>query len=519
MRRIHFPVVHTAVLLITTGLFSGCCAARRAVNYPPSPLMTPATSGPLVEVAEKAQQDVPNEHSRFFLIDRNLDALNIRIALIHQAKESIDLQYFIWENDETGLLLMMHLFDAVQRGVRVRVLVDDMPIGGSDSNRAALAQYPGMDLRIFNPGRIRKTPLLPSVEWIIDFGRLNHRMHNKAMVVDGTWAVMGGRNIGNPYFGFSKKYNFRDLDVVTTGPIVRDVADAFQLFWESPYSFPAAAFRKPYTEAQLAEKLAEAREEAAENEPFFDGSGILSPEASWDAFSVRYLSEAVEGEAHFVQDDPDIGAKDLDRTMVDTLTMLGDILEQEAVLVTPYLVTRRSSLERMAKRREEGLDIDVLVPSLAANNHTIVHGHYRKNRERYLDAGVELYEFDHQPNPEIRELADSDPVKAEFVSLHMKAVVGDRRYVILGSVNLDPRALEINTENGLLIDSPELAAKVLKKVEAMIQPGNAWKLQYRKTGEIYWSSGEEELNRQPARGSWQRVKDSFLGILPIEGQL
>jgi putative cardiolipin synthase len=223
------------------------------------------------------------------------------------------------------------------------------------------------------------------------------------------------------------------------------------------------------------------------------------------------------GEAHFLQDEPvRFGQEEL--RLVNMLQKLTQPSHTELIIVSPYLIPEPMLLDRMEQLASEGVHIRVLTPSMGSNNHTIVHSHYKKYRRRLLARG-ELYEFKHSPSPALRAESDVSPVQARFISLHVKAGVGDRQRCFIGSLNLDPRAVRINTENGLYIESPELSRELADYLETLMAPENAWRVTSNKKNKLSWESDAGIVTRQPARSFSQRVSDFFYRLLPIENQL
>lgn len=480
--------------------------------------LPPATEGLLVEASAAVTENSPADHSSFLLLDSNADALLWRLALVDHATTSIEMKYFIWENDETGRLLLQRLLAAAQRGVQVRLMVDDFPIQGSDGRLAMLARAPNFDLRVFNPGRLRRGVIGPAMEMVIYFTELNRRMHNKLMIVDGHWAIVGGRNIGNPYFGLSEKYNFRDLDLLVTGPVLEDVAEAFDEYWNSDPAYPAIHMGGRMS-AWRRNRLARAFEERLEQDrALLSQTPFPVEERDWEAKWFALAGRMASGTAEYLHDPPVVRG-DRGIRMLYAMPDIGQRAERETLIVTPYLIPPLRLRRSIAETVSRGVEVRILTASMAANNHTVAHSHYKKYRRDLLNTGAQLFEFHHQPRAPIRMLCDTPPVKSRFIALHIKAVVEDRERVYLGSLNLDPRAMEINTENIMVIDSPLLAEQLLGKLEPMLEPGNAWEVRIAETGALEWHSGPIVERLQPARHPWQRVADFFFRLLPIEGLL
>ena len=506
------------IRLVFVGLFIiGGCAT---LPYPPPETpkvhsMAPAERGTLAEVSLKFAETHEAEQSGFLLLTPNDVAFRWRLALIDHAVESIDVQYFIWQRDETGLLLFERLLKAADRGVRVRLLVDDLLFAPKDRNIAAITRHPNFDIKIFNPGRIRDSTLGRWGGFLLYFRELNRRMHNKMFVADNQLAIIGGRNIGNEYFGLGRKCNFRDLDVLVAGPVVEEISDAFDVYWNADLSYPGSAMSKDATYEELGPMRARAADFFIDKKDFL-ASYPIGPQA-WEEKLRSMPSQMHSGTAHFIQDQPvTYGGEEY--RLDALLGTLSDPSHEELIMVSPYLIPG-GLLKKMEKLASEGVQIKIITGSMGANNHTAAHSHYRKYRRPILATGAELYEFRHDPSPAVREIVDVPPVEADFICLHVKAMVGDRQRCFIGSLNLDPRALEINTENGLYIESKGLCGQLAEQFDTLMAPENAWRVYLNEDNQLRWESSAGTVSIQPARSFWQRVADFFWGLMPIESQL
>jgi putative cardiolipin synthase len=478
--------------------------------------LPPASGGTLAEISSEVTARFALGQSGFFALTDNEEAMKWRLALIDHATSSIDAQYFIWQNDEAGVLLFLRLLDAADRGVRVRLLVDDLVFAAKDRIIAAICRHPNFDIKIFNPGRIRDSTLGKLGVFLLYFRELNRRMHNKLFVVDNQMAIVGGRNIGNEYFGLAEKYNFRDLDVLVIGEVVEEISHAFDGYWNANLSYPGSAMSE---DAQYGE-VRKARERVEE---FLDkNSDILSAyprqRLQWNKKFSQLPLLVERGKAHFLQDKP-ILFDDGEYRLKEMLEYLAKPSHEELIVVTPYLIPAGDFLERIAYLSSEDVKVKILTGSMGANNHTAAHSHYKKYRRRILDAGAELYEFKHDPSSAVRDVSNVPPVQSDFISLHIKALVGDRQRCFVGSLNLDPRAIEINTENGLYIESVGLCSQLADQFDLLMSPENAWRVYVNEDNQLRWESDSGTVSIQPARSFWQRIADFFFRLLPIESQL
>ena len=499
-------------------LFVGCAHIPKNPHKPVSYSHAPATEGLLVEAGKSVMKKADEGESAFMLIRNNEDALRWRLALIDSAQQSIDLQVFIWSNDESGRLMLDRIMKAAERGVQVRLLVDDMPKDWSDEGTALVARLPNIQLRRFNPGRVRKGAISRMFQMGTQFKALNRRMHNKQMVVDGQWGMIGGRNLGNPYFGLAKKYNNRDLDLLITGSILPKMAADFDEYWNADAAYPGEAMSDKLSDKKIKKMQAQYDDELLEDRKLFAQTRIPPEPIDWSSAFSKLPDQMVMGAAQLLQDSPEVKG-DRGVRLVDQIDQVAIEAKYQTCVITPYMIPSKELLADMARNIEEGRRIRLLVPAMESNNHTMAHSHYKKYRKRILDAGAELYEFRAQPSAELRAVSDTSPIEADFISLHTKAFALDDRWVLIGSLNVDPRSIQINTEHMLLIDSPELAIQLLGDFERMVAPGNSWAVTRNEKGKLRWISGDEVRKHQPARGFGQRVSDFFWRMVPIEGQL
>jgi len=343
-------------------------------------------------------------------------------------------------------------------------------------------------------------------------------MHNKLFVVDNQMAIVGGRNIGNPYFGLSKKYNFRDLDVLVSGEVIPEVARAFDEFWNSDLAFPGKQLSRRASAERLPKILARFEKRLQQDKKVLDDTPFPQELKDWSEEFSALPSSMHIGDASLIQDVP-VPHYGGQRRLLDTLDYLAAPSHEELLIVTPYLIPAGGLMEDLNRLSNEGVVVRILTGSMASNNHTIAHSHYKKYRRAILRSGATLGEFKGQPSAEMRAISDVPPVTSKFISLHTKTLVGDRQRCFIGSLNLDPRALVINTENGLLIDSPSLAEELADHIDELSKPENTWKVAMDNEGKLSWTSDEGTVTRQPARGCGQRVADFFFRLLPIESQL
>jgi putative cardiolipin synthase len=453
--------------------------------------------------------------SGFAIIRYGRQALTARVALADLAERTLDVQYYIWEADATGRILAERLVRAAERGVRVRVLVDDMNMSGRDARIAALDAHPNIEIRLFNPFARRKHRVL---DFLTDMARVNHRMHNKIMVMDNAVALVGGRNVGAHYFEAHTQSNFRDLDIAAVGPVVREVSDVFDRFWNGDWSVPIGSITgRPFTESEHRAAIAEIREQIdKDNYPF--PVDIDAQELQGQLNDV--FDRLVWAKGKVVWDDPSsiydgIKSGRMNEALYERLRNL----ESELLIESAYFVARQRGVDMVREFEKRGIKVRVLTNSLAANDVLAAHGGYAKYREDLIKAGVQLYELRPDPGP-IRKTPVPGKSRA---ALHTKAIVFDRKDVFIGSFNLDPRSGSINTEAGLYVQSPELSGQVIDYMNEGVSPDVAYRVVLDDNGDLRWIvevDGQRiDYDRDPMSRWWQRVVARIVQLLPIEEQL
>ena len=443
------------------------------------------------------------------------DAFAARVLLARAAEHTLDVQYYIWHADMTGTLLLEELHAAADRGVRVRLLLDDNGTFGLDTELAALALHPQIEVRLFNPFKVRNPKWLG---YITDFPRANRRMHNKSFTADNQATIIGGRNIGDEYFGATEGILFADLDVLSVGPIVDRVSTDFDRYWASGSAYPVEQIL-PAVHAHRLDQLSHA---AALIER--DTGAAEYVEAVSQSDFIRLL---LAGELHIewaqtrmVSDDP---AKGLGQAGPDGLLtyQLGQILGKPTsavVLVSPYFVPTAAGVEAFTALTNQGIDVRILTNSLDATDVAAVHAGYAKRRKDLLKAGVQLFEM-RRLSPHLERNESAGPFGSSGSSLHAKTFAVDGERVFVGSFNFDPRSANLNTELGFVIDSPPLARAVHQAFDSSI-PANAYEVRLDDRDRLYWierlGGSQIRYDQEPNTGLLKRSGIWFLSILPIE---
>lgn len=504
-------------LLLVSLVLASSCAGLKKTSRPMQFAPPPATSGPLAALEKNTATRLGGK-SGFKLLEVSEDALRWRLALIDSAKETLDLMVFIWWGDEVGDLVLKRVIDAADRGVKVRLIVDDMTTiddGKSTTLRdvpnAAIDAHPNIELRVFNPWNNRGA-VGRAVEFLGDFSRLNQRMHNKALIADNRAAIMGGRNLGNEYMGLNSDFNFRDLDVVIVGHGARQASTVFDTYWNSDWVRPQAELDSGGTLETLKTERADLEQQLA---PVATTTLQHFPLAaqSWSAELTALETELHPGTSEVVTDTPE--DQNVKHHMPALVRKLWASAQQEVLVTNAYIIPDEEAFQHTQSELKPGVRFVMLTNSLASTDAAGVHAHYTEWRPKMVAGGVELYELKHDA-PVRHEVVDTPPVKAGFVGLHAKAMVIDRRHVLIGSMNLDPRSWVHNSEMGILIDCPELGGELAKVIERDLKPENAWRIALDASGNVTWVSGKEVRRVAPARDESQRLEERLHKLLPAD---
>jgi len=443
------------------------------------------------------------------------EAFAARALLAHAAERSLDVQYYIWRKDMTGTLLFGSLLTAADRGVHVRLLLDDNNTSGLDATLAALVTHPNVEVRLFNPFVNRR---FRAFGYVSDFRRLNRRMHNKSFTADNQASIIGGRNVGDEYFGATEGVLFTDLDVLAVGPVVSEVSASFDRYWDSESSIPAERLLSPARPGEIAEVAEAARR--MEVSPWAASYTRALRDSSLVHELVRGTLELEWASTHMLSDDPAKGLgvatpealmpRQLRRTLGEPVTRLE--------LVSPYFVPTAADVSLFVALAKSGVEIEILTNSLEATNVVLVHAGYVKRRKPLLKAGVKLLEFKRATaSPGVKKAARG--IGSSGSSLHAKTSSVDGKRVFIGSFNFDPRSAELNTEMGFVIDSPSLAGEIDAIFRTRV-PTSAYEVRLTERGTLYWVErrGGQLLrhDREPGTSVWRRALVWCLSVLPIE---
>ena len=451
--------------------------------------------------------------SRSFLapLRRPSDGLVARLALIDGAVRTLDLQYYLWDSDAVGYLLLDRLIEAADRGVFVRLLVDDLKFRGRTRAIAALCLHPNMEVRVFNPFSKRSSAITHGLEFIRRFARLDQRMHNKLLVADDEFAIFGGRNIAAAHFGLDEEFNLVDSDVLLSGVEVAGLSDVFHTYWESPSSVPGSALGESVSEADRVATQALIARELEKRIPIL--ATVLADVGTWDDRLRSIIFPLDEDAFRVVCDSPEVSQDAQPVQVVESLRRAVDSADRDLVVVTPFFVPSDIDVEWYRQIVNRGVRIRILTNSLASNQGTISNSGLNKQRLAIVQAGVELHEL--RTDAATKSEWEIPPRVARYLGLHAKQYVIDRERVFMGSVNLDPRSKFVNTEMAVMIQNAELAKVTADAILRHTMLENAWRVEVGPDGRLQWRSDSETLRRQPARGKGQRLADALFGLLPI----
>ncbi len=514
---LELPNIRSLYTLLCSLLLTGCALPLmpdRPVTHALEPKQAAQTSLGQAIAAQLLQH--PTQSGIHSLSDP-LEAFAARMLLARTAERSLDVQYYIWRADQTGTLLLQALVSAANRGVRVRLLLDDGGTSGLDKMLAALALHPRIEVRLFNPFVVRKPKFLG---YLTDFSRANRRMHNKSFTADNQASIVGGRNVGDEYFGATDGVLFSDLDVLAVGAVVPAVSQDFDRYWASPSAYPVQTILPAVSATEL-----QALDDEATHIAQSDAAKAYIQAVRDTPFMQQLLQQQLPMEwAHttLVSDDP---LKGLARAKRDGLLVkqVHDIIgtpQHSVALVSPYFVPTASGAQALINLRQNGIRVRVMSNAYEATDVPLVHAGYAKYRKVLLQHDIELYEMQRTAPPIAH--ARLNPLGSSGSSLHAKTFAVDGTRAFVGSFNFDPRSALLNTELGVIIDSPLLANQIEQAFDKQI-PEQSYRVQLLENGELQWESGPDAhgapLNVytvEPGSSWLSRLIMRALALLPIE---
>lgn len=511
------------IACLMLSLVTGCAGLPQVDRYVSAavPISSQTALGKIAQAALPSP-----ELSGFRLMPLGSFSLDTRLQLAQRAQASLDLQYYQFQDDETGRLLLRALADAARRGVRVRLLLDDFYTSGSDSLFLGLAANPNVEVRLFNPfccardagqaGRFAAS--------LGDWSRLNHRMHNKLFIADGAMAVIGGRNVANEYFQRSMAENFVDVDAFTVGFIIPPLQELFDRYWNSFSAYPLESIAKTaLSKKQLLAQFDERTGPKSTPPPApLSPNDILGYGPIADDLDQGKLG-LVWGEAYVFADYPDkpfeskAGDDPLETSVTYNVVDEMRKAKTEVIASSPYFVPGKRGMKLMQSLRDKGVKLQVLTNSLAATDEYIVHAGYSRYREDMLKMGVDLYELSRS---RLKMNKRPSHFSSSLGRLHAKVVVIDKHLSFIGSMNLDPRSASVNTELGAIVESPALAKELLNIID-IDRLQSAYRVRLSPTGHgLQWLTADDEkekiLDTEPDSTPWLRLKLWLLGPLVPE---
>jgi cardiolipin synthase C len=514
-------------VLLASWLGCGCATLPADVQRLPSTALAAPDDSPLGRIASRA--GVPAGLSGFWPMPASAFALDARLALIRNARSSLDLQYYFIGDDDVGHLILRELRDAARRGVRVRLLVDDLHTQGMDPLLQGLQAYPNVEVRLFNPfGAGRDSSVGRFLSFVGDFRRLNHRMHNKLFIADAAVGIVGGRNLADEYFLRSHDANFIDMDLLATGALMAQLNALFDRYWNSEQAFPVEALLARTEPLEVLQQVFDRRVVAGRDDPSTLPAGT-------DPYGERRVSaQLAEGRLHLLvaegnahADAPAkaaVGAPagpGADDTVAARFVSLVRKTRGELIIFSPYFIPGRVGIERLREARSHGIEVLVVTNATATSDAPIVNYGYERYRDDMLGMGIKIYELS-----AARMARDAQLRRALGSSrgrLHAKMAFLDRETVLVGSMNLDPRSAFINTEIGVAVRSPELARMILDAYRVDSFAG-VYEVHLRPDGRgVQWighdTDGEEILADAPEMGAWQRLQLWFMSLFVPEDLL
>lgn len=505
------------LILVAIALLSAGCASvdfdfPKSGSHAFTDTQTTALAADFAAVLESRGNE-----AGFLPLEDGVDALAMRLLLAERAERSIDAQYFLIHDDVVGRVFIEALLRAADRDVRVRLLADDIHTDGHDPGLAILDSHPNIEIRLFNPFGNRSSKLLNAGR----ARRVVRRMHNKSFTVDNQVTVIGGRNIGDEYFGAPGSATFGDLDVIGIGPVVQDVSSMFDEYWNHRAALPMPALTRMPEDPETA--LANMRATLRSSRGEIAGSRYAEAVRSSILETLRSDTTSFTFAPYrLIYDSPEKSMPKSADTAESITTSLRDSIidvEEELLIITPYFVLRKAEVEGFQALRARGVEISVLTNSLASNNHTVSHSGYKPVRKSLLEMGVNLYEVRADATLRGDVGIERDAAKT---TLHAKSFIVDRRRLFIGSFNWNQRSKNVDTEMGVVIESPELASAFAERLES-IDLAKTYQVFLNDKGKVRWKgmqNGQEIiLTKEPQTSWWQRFSAGFLSILPIKSQL
>jgi len=533
MRKLSFKIFLVSAIL----LLSACAQLPTDFDAPASYVISNTEDTALGKISKEKLVNAGNE-SKMILIDDGVNAFVARASLLYAAEKTIDVQYYIWHADLVGKILFNGLIAAADRGVRVRVLLDDMPVDKeTETILYAMDQHQNIEVRLFNPFATRD---FRYVTYLVSPKRINHRMHNKSFTVDNQHTIIGGRNIGDEYFSAHENSNFKDIDVLAIGPIVKEVGSHFDLYWNSKVVYPVTAFDHNKSSEKSLQKVAASLQKFVDSKKNSKYHQDVQNSEMYKGIKRDQLPESpfykvFQGIVHVIYDDPRKGLGKTEQEVTYLKYLIEPYVEninKTFELISPYFVPGEEGVNYLTSMVDKGIKVRVVTNSLSSTDGLMAQSGYSRRRHDLLVGGVELYEFKSSFKTSVsKSLRRGEKAKS---ALHAKVYIFDREQVFIGSFNFDPRSSNINSEVGVVYEVAEMA----NLIATTVFDENIKQATYRvmiadkdmqigdveiDEGEVYWVESIDDkkhyYSTEPKTGFWRRFGQDFLSIMPIESQL
>lgn len=498
-------------------ILSGCSSLPEKINFVDSYAYPSPTNTLLSKQVSEINQMHP-DLSGFYPIIDSMDALTTRIKLINSATQSIDAQYYIWHNDISGRSLFHRLLAAADRGVKVRLLLDDLDAIKNETLLSKINSHSKIEIRLFNPLSNRSAPLS---NFLTDGRRVNHRMHNKSLTVDNLLSILGSRNIGDEYFGVSEEIGFSDLDVLTTGPVVNEVSKQFDLYWNSPWTYPLSILKANNQFDQKQFNDFKIKFDSDFKQSLISNFTYVKAVKELQLSQLNMLSTINFEWSNwkFVYDQPNkVATTKLDSTihLAPELKKAMDRVTDELIIVSPYFVPGEQFTQYLIALEKKGVNVLIMTNSLASNDVQLVHAAYIRYRKKLLKGGIEIFEYKANKSENIKSFGSSNS------SLHAKFLGLDKKSLFVGSFNFDPRSVLLNLELGVFFESEKYSALLSDNFQrkSLLK---AYRVSLSVNDALQWTTmvnGQEKtVNVEPETNFWQRLKVKFMSIFVPENQL
>ena len=533
LKKQYFTTLSNILIIGSITLFLSACSPKTLHTPVPKQVsMTklPKGKAPLLKHLGKTDKKLANR-SAFYPLHMPTDAFAARLFLIDNATTSLDVQYYVYEDDRIGKVFTAHLFKAAQRGVKVRILVDDMITSGRDEEWEKLALHPNIKLRLFNPNRLRTS--FRNIALLLDVNRLGRRMHNKALISDGAAAIIGGRNIGNVYFASSKETLFIDYDILVIGKVLPDIYEEFDIYWNSKEAVPSKevfAYDDPKSRFSVKKDL---EDELIAFKKSAIGKGIINSEFN-QKITNKNLKLIVAKRTDFYYDLPSKvnTSEEDDKTHISS-QISEDLkhIKDEIVIISPYFIPSDEMMDRIKTLRKKNIKVIIITNSLASTDVMLVYGGYKGYIKALVEMGVDLYEV--KPHSYKKFFKTKEWANHQALALHTKMMILDNNRMGIGSANMDPRSDKLNTEIFMVVSCKKLATEQRERLEKNMSLKHFYKLSWgeypksfdedvRRDGPI-WHTIEEGKEKTyyapPHTGFWKKIGADFSSLLPIKGYL